>query len=1216
MKLKLINPKDAVKSDKQTIEKENINSLQKGIKTLLEKLDKDTTAKEEHSERVGIMSFLKTADYDDADFAFEEGKIDLAIKANNKFGVLFETKSSLETKDMISHDNLNVKPMQQVIYYYLQQRTSGNNEIKHIIVTNGYDWYIFDALDFDRLFYRDNKLLKDFKEHQSGAKAGKLTENFYNEIAKTFIENSDAELKAVYFNLKEYTNGKQTELKALYKLLSGKNLLKKKKQIDSNKLNTKFFKELLYIMGLEEQKEGSKKLIRAKTKPDEGSLLENLKVKIEAHRVLNDFKNIEKYGNTYKEQLFGISLELVLTWINRLLFLKLLEGQLADYHKDNSDKYKFLNYKKVNEFDILDTLFFEVLNVPVEDRKDKIKERYPNIPYLNSSLFEPLALEKKVAFISAMKDNLFLPLYSQTVLTNETVKELPTLDYLLKFFEAYNFASHAEDDIYTEKGELINASVLGLVFEKINGYKEGSFYTPGFITEYMARETIRKAVIQKFNDTYKLNIADFDELRNYTIGNAYKKDKIIEFNKLINSLKIVDPAVGSGHFLVSSLNEILSIKSELGILADEEGNRLACKIEIENDTAVINDTQNKLFRYSLDEENKIIEDKNKIQSGIFHEKKTIIENCLFGVDINPNSVKICRLRLWIELLKNSYYNSESLQLETLPNIDINIKEGNSLISRFPLDADLSKALKGSKWNLFSYQNAVQTYKNTKDRNVKQELVKLIDEIKSNFTAELRSQNPKLVKLNKLKNKFYDLFSGNMLFEPSEEYGGKNINKETEKKREVQKRKMESEINKLSEEINEIKISKIYRNALEWRFEFPEVLDDKGNFVGFDVVIGNPPYVRIRDIDNSQKDIYMNYHVAENQLDLFHLFIERSFQIQKANGLNSLIVPNTFLANENNKKLRLFILQKFNVLNIIDIKSKVFDDANVDVLMYLFQKTKDIGESNYFEISDNQICFKHKFDISNFWDNLNYNFSVTLDNASIKILKKIIDKSKTVDNFFDVTTGVKEYQVGKGKPRQTKEHRERNIFHADYKKDDTFLPEIRGRNLSRYSVTWNNEYISYGEWLAEPRQKHFFEGDKLLIRQIPEKNNLVLSLEESYYIVDQTVYIAKLKSDVTDISEKAILALLNSKLVFWYFSNINNEFDLLFPKIKVKEFKALPVFNFSRQEQQPFISKVDKILKLKKENPQADTIALEAEIDKMVYELYELTEEEIGIVENS
>ena len=127
---------------------------------------------------------------------------------------------------------------------------------------------------------------------------------------------------------------------------------------------------------------------------------------------------------------------------------------------------------------------------------------------------------------------------------------------------------------------------------------------------------------------------------------------------------------------------------------------------------------------------------------------------------------------------------------------------------------------------------------------------------------------------------------------------------------------------------------------------------------------------------------------------------------------------------------------------------------------------------------------------------------------------------------------------------------------------------------------------------------------------------VLSLEESYYIVDQTVYIAKLKSDVTDISEKAILALLNSKLVFWYFSNINNEFDLLFPKIKVKEFKALPVFNFSRQEQQPFISKVDKILKLKKENPQADTIALEAEIDKMVYELYELTEEEIGIVENS
>ncbi len=392
------------------------------------------------------------------------------------------------------------------------------------------------------------------------------------------------------------------------------------------------------------------------------------------------------------------------------MFLKLLEGQLSQYH-NNDEKYKFLHYKKVNEFDILDTLFFEVLNKPVADRKENIKERYPYIPYLNSSLFEPSELEKKIAFISAMKDNLTLPLLSDTILTNEDkIKELPTLDYLLKFLEAYNFASHNEDDIYKEKGELINASVLGLVFEKINGYKDGSFFTPGFITEYMSRETIRRAVVQKFNDKYDSNIDSFKELKLFVSKDYYKENKIIEYNKLINSLKIIDPAVGSGHFLVSVLNEILAIKSELNILVDNNNEPLNCEVKIDNDTAVI--TQNNiLFSYNLNSEDEIIDEKNRIQAGIFHEKKTIIENCLFGVDINLNSVKITRLRLWIELLKNAYYKKDKngeLQLETLPNIDINIKEGNSLISRFDLKTELSKILKDTGVSIKEYQDAIKS----------------------------------------------------------------------------------------------------------------------------------------------------------------------------------------------------------------------------------------------------------------------------------------------------------------------------------------------------------------------------------------------------------------------------------------------------------------------------------------------------------------------------
>jgi adenine-specific DNA-methyltransferase len=214
-----------------------------------------------------------------------------------------------------------------------------------------------------------------------------------------------------------------------------------------------------------------------------------------------------------------------------------------------------------------------------------------------------------------------------------------------------------------------------LIFEKINGYKDGSFFTPGFITMYMCSETIRKAVVQKFNETKNWKCEDIDALYN-------KIEDIKEANDIINSLKICDPAVGSGHFLVSALNEILAIKNDLKILCDKKGRRLKnYQFEVVNDELIVTDEDGELFEY-----NPTNKETQRIQETLFHEKQTIIEGCLFGVDINPNSVKICRLRLWVELLKNTYYKNKT-ELETLPNIDINIKCGNSLISRFELDIE-------------------------------------------------------------------------------------------------------------------------------------------------------------------------------------------------------------------------------------------------------------------------------------------------------------------------------------------------------------------------------------------------------------------------------------------------------------------------------------------------------------------------------------------------
>ncbi|MFM6398030.1 DNA methyltransferase, partial [Planktothrix sp.] len=223
-----------------------------------------------------------------------------------------------------------------------------------------------------------------------------------------------------------------------------------------------------------------------------------------------------------------------------------------------------------------------------------------------------------------------------------------------------------------------------------------------------------------------------------------------------------DPAVGSGHFLVSALNELIAIKHDLKILQDQTGKRLKeYQITVENDELIITDEDNQPFKYTP--QNK---ESQRIQETLFHEKQTMIENCLFGVDINPNSVKICRLRLWIELLKNAYYKADTkyTELETLPNIDINIKCGNSLISRFPLDADLKPALKKNKIDIETYQNAVETYRHAENKQQKREMEKLMNMIKGNFKTTLQGTDPKKTKLRQLEGELDKLENQLLLFE--------------------------------------------------------------------------------------------------------------------------------------------------------------------------------------------------------------------------------------------------------------------------------------------------------------------------------------------------------------------------------------------------------------------------------------------------------------------
>jgi adenine-specific DNA-methyltransferase len=349
-------------------------------------------------------------------------------------------------------------------------------------------------------------------------------------------------------------------------------------------------------------------------------------------------------------------------------------------------------------------------------------------------------LERETIRINSLDDKSSLPFINSTVLKELKAqgKRFGTLEYLFKFLDAQRFASEGTEDVQEDNRSLINASVLGKVFEKINGYKDGSIFTPAFVTMYMCRQAIRLAVVQKFKDRYGWRIEEFADIKNY-LARSGAKD-ILEFNAVINEIRLCDPAVGSGHFLVSSLNEIIAIKSELGLLADENGVRLSdFEIQIETDELIITDERGDIFQYQIND-GKPTPKAQRLQKTLFHEKRTLIENCLFGVDINPNSVKSCRLRLWIELLKNAYYK-ESGELETLPNIDINIKTGNSLLSRFALDADLKEVLRQVEYGIEDYRNFVRDYKETHNREKKKDFESKIAQIKRDFKVQLNHLSP-------------------------------------------------------------------------------------------------------------------------------------------------------------------------------------------------------------------------------------------------------------------------------------------------------------------------------------------------------------------------------------------------------------------------------------------------------------------------------------------
>ncbi|WRE94195.1 class I SAM-dependent DNA methyltransferase [Helicobacter pylori] len=1289
--------KDFIKKyNSPTPTKETIENFEKEINSLLENAPRQD---DEEFQKNEINSFLKNA------YGYRcntHKKVDSAIYVDEEVQVLIEVKAlNKKTEFPKNKENPLSKAFCQMVLYFLKEREKEkNNSLKHTIICNAHEFFLFDCKDL--LFLNEDKRIKKFyKNYAQKEGTDSSKPRFYEDLEQYLKEDFQGELRYTYFNL----SGDLKELPLIYQVLSQEVLLKQKKTLDANTLNKDFYEELLYILGLEEQNKKGKTLI--KPSRTQNSLSDALK---------------KKYKNLDDEEVMA----LLIAWNNRILFLRLLESLLISFKHFEKP---FLTTENFKDFNSLNTLFFEVLAKKNSERSlNKENKISGKIPYLNSSLFDQTPLELKGYEIKLL-DNKPLEIYPKSVLKKheeyQKEKDWTLLEYLFEFLRVYDFTTTPEDiknHTDTSESRLINPSVLGLVFEKLNGYKEGSFYTPSFITSYMCKESITPIVLDKFNATYQWDCENLKALREKIDRNFSSNEKAKEYLNTLLTLRICDPAVGSGHFLVSALNEMVLIAYELGLIASLYRHDL----RLENDEIIIHTPEDKAFKYTIPHSEN--DPHHQIQKELFELKKDIIENCLFGVDINPNSCEITKLRLWIELLKYSYYIFEegknTNNLETLPNIDINIKCANSLISRFALkDKALLKTEKNKnlEYYIAEYKELVKIYKDPKilesltrpikDSNAVRKYAKerLYQELAQNPNKDFKKAlNDRIEKIKEafkltLEPPQKELKFKKFLKEHLELYGKSILEEANDNGLELEalalEKKMAHEglfhdytpypkLDKTDkvvglEHFNRYVLTSYkdlqdenerYANALEWRFEFPEVLDDEGNFLGFDCIIGNPPYIRqehIKDLKPLLEKQYQDFYNSSS--DIYTYFFALAFNLLKEKGFSAFITSNKYARAKYGAKLRELLLKKTTLVSYMELNAlKVFESATVDTSIIHFIKQAPLKESvfKYYEPTPNDKDHLKNTPSLLMRQNALSTESFIFANTTLLDLRDKMENIGTplkdwgIQINYGIKTGCNEAFII---PTEKRDEILKNC--DDLQKDEKGMSErertielikpiLRGKDIKRYSYEWAGEWVinTHNGYTSAPKSKippidiekypaikaHLDSHHDAIVTRCDqgdtpynlrnctyledfEKEKIVYpeTSQGAYFVYENSgIFLEKtafmIVSDAYNL--KLLTALLNSKLIAFYFKNfcggcILGKSGYQYNKHALEKIPIPKITPKNQELANKIIVLVDKILQAKAKDPKANTQELEKEIDALVYQLYHLTDEEIKTIEN-
>ena len=784
--------------------------------------------------------------------------------------------------------------------------------------------------------------------------------------------------------------------------------------------------------------------------------------------------------------------------MGRIVFLHFLQkkGWLNGNPTFLRDLFFFSPHKDDFLDQVLEPLFFGIFNTEKGQReklfasehwdKNLLKE-WESMPYLNGGLFERDEIDKMAIKLPAsLFDNLF------------------------SFLASYNFTVDENDPDDAEIG--VDPEMLGKIFESLleDNKAKGAFYTPKEIVRYMCKESLIAYLVSSVETRHGTSLQD-DNKRKACVRAFVEQHEMQpelepcrdDLESALRDVKICDPAIGSGAFPMGLLNELWRCREALGT---------------------------ELSRLQL--------------------KKEIIENNIYGVDIERGAIDIARLRFWLSIVVDSD------KAEPLPNFDYKFMQGNSLLESYG-GFDLSRiAGKTVGRPSTSTQLVIGLDSDLSRKN----LQKLLHEYFS-ITDHQQKANMRHAINAEVKTLIRDSVGGTPTFL--------------------------AKLEQLDPSANQ--------DFFLWHTWFKDIFDGGG----FDIVIGNPPYINIANLtdDNVRKQYQKHYKTVKNKSDLYSIFTERAHHLLKPRGICSYIFSNSWLGTDSFSLFRKFLVEETKVLKIVDLPDKVFKNATVKTCIILFSKDKASSNTIVLENWDGTSfsIMNHSLTYQSIrqYENYPFSFEENIDLSRVNVIK--------LGEIAHFSLGIKT------------SNDKRFISNAPFLEDSYSL--IRGRNIQRYNTPQSSEWIWYRPDLfmqkvgAGPRQLEFFRtSPKIIIQDIATE--ICATIDENMYLCNDTInLIYKLDNSY---SFNYILGLLNSKAVrFWH--------KKVFPEglhIKIYQLKEIPIPVVSAAHQKPIIDIVNKIIETKQDNPCADTSALEWEIDRLVYKLYNLTDEEIGVIENN